>query len=79
VPRDGAHRGQVIVREVFDENEVALFEGDVSVATALLELPFNHIFFTGSTRVGKVVMAAAAKASVERHAGAGRQVAGHHR
>jgi aldehyde dehydrogenase (NAD+) len=50
-----------IVREVFDENEVALLEGDVSVAEALLELPFNHIFFTGSTRVGKIVMAAAAK------------------
>lgn len=50
-----------IVREVFDENEVALFEGDVGVAQALLELPFNHIFFTGSTRVGKIVMAAAAK------------------
>ncbi len=50
-----------IVREVFDENEVALFEGGVNVAEALLELPFNHIFFTGSTRVGKIVMAAAAK------------------
>ncbi len=50
-----------IIRDAFDENEVALFEGDVSVATALLELPFNHIFFTGSTRVGKLVMAAAAK------------------
>ena len=50
-----------ILRDAFDENEVALFEGDVSVATALLELPFNHIFFTGSTRVGKIVMAAAAK------------------
>ena len=50
-----------IIRETFDENEVALFEGDVGVATALLELPFNHIFFTGSTRVGKLVMAAAAK------------------
>ena len=50
-----------IVREVFEENEVALFEGDVEVATALLELPFSHIFFTGSTRVGKLVMAAAAK------------------
>src|SRR5690606_19261621 len=50
-----------IVREVFDENEVALFEGSVDVAEALLELPFNHIFFTGSTRVGKIVMAAAAK------------------
>jgi aldehyde dehydrogenase (NAD+) len=50
-----------IVRAVFDENEVALFEGDVAVATTLLELPFSHIFFTGSTRVGKLVMAAAAK------------------
>jgi aldehyde dehydrogenase (NAD+) len=50
-----------IVREVFDENEVALFEGEVEVAQALLELPFNHIFFTGSTRVGKIVMAAAAR------------------
>ena len=50
-----------IIKEAFDENEVALFEGDVTVATALLELPFNHIFFTGSTRVGKVVMAAAAR------------------
>jgi len=50
-----------IIGEAFDESEVALFEGDVDVATALLELPFNHIFFTGSTRVGKLVMAAAAK------------------
>ncbi len=50
-----------IIAEVFDENEVAVFEGGVEVAEALLELPFNHIFFTGSTRVGKIVMAAAAK------------------
>ncbi|KUR71731.1 aldehyde dehydrogenase [Novosphingobium fuchskuhlense] len=50
-----------IIAEAFDESEVALVEGDVSVATALLELPFNHIFFTGSTRVGKIVMAAAAR------------------
>ncbi len=52
---------KTIIEECFDENEVAVFEGDVSVAEALLELPFNHIFFTGSTRVGKIVMAAAAK------------------
>jgi len=50
-----------IIKEAFAENEVALFEGGVDVATALLDLPFNHIFFTGSTRVGKLVMAAAAK------------------
>jgi aldehyde dehydrogenase (NAD+) len=50
-----------VINEAFEENEVALFEGDVDVATALLEFPFNHIFFTGSTRVGKLVMTAAAK------------------
>jgi aldehyde dehydrogenase (NAD+) len=50
-----------IIKQAFDEKEVALFEGGVDVATALLELPFSHIFFTGSTRVGKLVMTAAAK------------------
>src|SRR5215469_9835148 len=50
-----------IIRSTFSEDEVALFEGGVDVATALLDLPFNHIFFTGSTRVGKLIMAAAAK------------------
>lgn len=50
-----------IVREVFPEDEVAIFEGDARVAQALLELPFDHIFFTGSPAIGKVVMAAAAK------------------
>ena len=41
---------KTIIEEAFDENECAVFEGDVSVAEALLELPFNHIFFTGSPR-----------------------------
>lgn len=50
-----------IVREVFDPSEVTVIEGDASVAQALLELPFDHIFFTGSPAIGKVVMAAAAK------------------
>jgi len=50
-----------IIKQAFEEKEVALFEGGVDVATALLELPFSHIFFTGSTRVGKLVMTAAAK------------------
>ncbi|MEJ1963636.1 MAG: aldehyde dehydrogenase family protein [Gammaproteobacteria bacterium] len=50
-----------IIKEAFGEQEVALFEGGVEVATALLELPFDHLFFTGSTRVGKLVMAAAAR------------------
>lgn len=50
-----------LLREVFDEAEVAVLEGGPEVAAALLELPFDHIFFTGSTRVGKLVMAAAAR------------------
>src|SRR6185437_15771343 len=50
-----------VIREAFEEQAAALFEGGVEVATALLDLPFNHIFFTGSTRVGRLVMAAAAK------------------
>lgn len=50
-----------IIREAFDEREVAVFEGGVDVANALLERPFDHIFLTGSPAVGKIVMAAAAK------------------
>jgi aldehyde dehydrogenase (NAD+) len=50
-----------LVKDLFTEDEVALFEGDASVSTALLELPFDHIFFTGSPAIGKVVMTAAAK------------------
>ncbi len=50
-----------IIREAFDEREVAIFEGEVDVATELLDQPFDHIFFTGSTNVGKIVMTAAAK------------------
>ena len=50
-----------IVQEVFDEKEVALVEGGVDTSTALLELPFNHIFFTGAPSIGKIVMKAASK------------------
>ncbi len=50
-----------IVREVFSDDEVAIFEGESEVSTLLLSLPFDHIFFTGSPAIGKVVMAAAAR------------------
>lgn len=50
-----------MIKELFPVEEVAVFEGDASVSQALLELPFNHVFFTGSPAVGKLVMAAAAK------------------
>ena len=50
-----------IIRETFDPSEITVFEGGVELANDLLELPVDHIFFTGSPAVGKIVMAAAAK------------------
>ncbi|HJV76368.1 MAG TPA: aldehyde dehydrogenase family protein [Noviherbaspirillum sp.] len=50
-----------IISEVFPSSEVALFEGALATSQALLDLPFDHIFFTGSPAVGKLVMSAAAK------------------
>jgi aldehyde dehydrogenase (NAD+) len=50
-----------IIRSVFDKKNVAVFEGGVELANEMLELPVNHIFFTGSPAVGKIVMTAAAK------------------
>jgi aldehyde dehydrogenase (NAD+) len=50
-----------MVADVFGEDEVVLFEGGVEVSQGLLALPFDHIFFTGSTGVGKIVMRAAAE------------------
>ena len=52
---------QKMISSLFDKSEVAVFEGDASVSTFLLEQKFDHIFFTGSPAIGKVVMAAAAK------------------
>lgn len=49
-----------IIDSAFSEDEVFVFEGGAEVASELLKLPFNHIFYTGSTRVGKIVMKAAA-------------------
>lgn len=50
-----------ILGEVFPENEIAVIEGDATVATELLKLPFDHIFFTGNPNVGKIVMKAASE------------------
>jgi len=49
------------IREVFDSKEVAVVEGDAIFSNKLLDLPFDHIFFTGSSRVGKIVMEKASK------------------
>ncbi|RFC83912.1 aldehyde dehydrogenase family protein [Acinetobacter sichuanensis] len=50
-----------IIRDNFDEQEVAVVEGDGETAHLLLQKPFDHIFFTGSPRLGRVVMQAAAQ------------------
>lgn len=50
-----------VVASVFEVHEVAVVQGDVALAQQLLALPFDHIFFTGSSAVGKAVMKAAAE------------------
>ena len=50
-----------IVRENFDPAFLACVEGGVEVSTALLEQRFDHIFFTGGTGVGRIIMEKAAK------------------
>lgn len=47
--------------EVFTNNEVTVIEGGTQTSQELLKLPFDHIFFTGSPSIGKVVMKAAAE------------------
>ncbi|MFY0599862.1 MAG: aldehyde dehydrogenase family protein [Cyclobacteriaceae bacterium] len=49
-----------MTNELFDESIVKTVEGDYKVSQELLGMPFNHVFFTGSPEVGKVVMKAAA-------------------
>lgn len=50
-----------MIAETFPPDLVTVAEGGKDVSQALLALPFDHIFFTGSPEVGKIVMAAAAK------------------
>lgn len=50
-----------IISNLFEDNYVCVVEGNATVSKSLLDLPFDYIFFTGSERVGKLVMAAAAK------------------
>ncbi|MBM5812214.1 MAG: coniferyl aldehyde dehydrogenase [Gammaproteobacteria bacterium] len=44
----------------FAGDELAIVQGGVAVARAFAALPFDHLLFTGSTGVGRQVMAAAA-------------------
>ena len=49
------------VARTFDPSQVALVSGGADVAQLLLALPFDHVFFTGSTRVGRIVRRAVAE------------------
>ncbi|MFN0303175.1 MAG: coniferyl aldehyde dehydrogenase [Burkholderiales bacterium] len=48
-----------VLAERFPEEEVAVFGGDLQMAEAFSAIPFNHLVFTGSPRVGRQVMRAA--------------------
>jgi aldehyde dehydrogenase (NAD+) len=50
-----------VIGNEFDPSYLAVIEGGLGETQALLEQRFDYIFFTGSTRVGKLIMAAAAR------------------
>jgi coniferyl-aldehyde dehydrogenase len=58
VPQTGALLAKLF-KKYFSEDQIAMINGDVSVAQAFTQLPFNHLLYTGSTNVGKLVMRAA--------------------
>ncbi len=49
-----------LISDRFDEERVAVFNGEADMARAFAALPFDHLLFTGSTQTGRSVMAAAA-------------------
>ncbi len=63
-PSEKTPRTNVVLKkmldEVYEEREVALLPGGKAVAQALLDQPFDHVYFTGSPRVGRLVMKDAA-------------------
>ncbi|CAD0187229.1 Betaine aldehyde dehydrogenase 1 [Ruegeria sp. THAF57] len=50
-----------IIAEIYSADEVTVVTGGVEVASEFTKLPFDHLVFTGSTQVGKIVMKAAAE------------------
>jgi aldehyde dehydrogenase (NAD+) len=50
-----------VIPQYLDPDAFAVVEGGVEETTAILEQKFDHIFFTGSTNVGRIIMSAAAK------------------
>ena len=52
---------QTLLRQAFSEEQVAVVTGAAEAAAAFARLPFDHLFFTGSTRIGRIVMHEAAE------------------
>ncbi len=50
-----------IISDNFDAGFISVVEGDAETASRLLSERFDYIFFTGGTKIGKIVMEAAAK------------------
>lgn len=50
-----------LIATYFNPEVATVVLGGVETSSELLELPFNYIFFTGSTRVGRIIMQSAAK------------------
>jgi coniferyl-aldehyde dehydrogenase len=50
-----------VIRDAYDEKEVAICPGGPEVGAAFTSLPFDHMIFTGATAIARHVMAAAAK------------------
>lgn len=50
-----------LIQKTFDKEYIAIVEGDAKTAQEILAEKFDHIFFTGGTKIGKIVMEAAAK------------------
>jgi coniferyl-aldehyde dehydrogenase len=52
---------QKMIAAIFPLDYVAVVTGDAQLASEFTSLPFDHLLFTGSTRVGKLVMKAASE------------------
>jgi len=64
LPEDTPRSNEVIrtmIREVFDDSTVAIFGEELIDPAEFSNLPYDHLIFTGSERVAKTIMAAAAK------------------
>ncbi len=59
-PRTSAFLADLLA-SVFPTDRVAVVQGDADAAAAVSSLPLDHLLFTGSTAVGRKVMAAAAE------------------